>query len=105
LVPLNGTFSHQSGSAQAIFTIDRNSASVVDHQPEGAESLTRSRINGHDAVTIRNAVVEGLPPGIVANELLVANGSRSFSVIMSAKERDLPRLWSEFVSSVRIAPG
>ena len=98
-------FLARSYEPQSIFSIDHDSPDIVDHQPEGAESLTRSRISGHDAVTIRNAVVEGLPPGVIANELLVANGSRSFSVIMSARARDLSPLWNEFIRSVRIDSG
>jgi hypothetical protein len=98
-------FLARSYAPRAIFSIDHDSPNVVNHQPEGAESLTRSRISGCDAVTILNAVVKGLPPGIVANELGVANRSRSFSVIMSASERDLPALWNKFIRSVRIRGG
>jgi len=57
-----------------------------------------------DAQVVTNAVLDGLPPGIAANELLVGNGSQSFSVIMSASPSDLGDMWGPFVASVQVKP-
>jgi hypothetical protein len=99
------TFLARSTQPPAIFSIERASADVVDHGPEANESLTPMQLGGVDAVVVTNASVEGLPPGVVANELLVANGSRSFTAILSAGEQDLASLWNEFIASIRVTPG
>ena len=98
------TFLARSTRPPAIFSIERASADVVDHDPEASESLTPMQVGGVDAVLVTNAFVEGLPVGVIANELLVANGSRSFTAILSAGEQDLAPLWNEFIASVRVTP-
>lgn len=56
------------------------------------------------AVVVAYVVLEGLPAGISANELLVSNGDQSFSVIMSAETADLSELWDVFIHSVAVTP-
>ena len=57
-----------------------------------------------NAQVVTNAALDGLPPGIAANELRVDNGSQSFSVIMSASPSDLGDMWDPFVASVQVEP-
>lgn len=88
----------------SIFSIDREDPGIIDHDPEAGESLSEMRLGDADAKVVTNAVVDGLPPGIAANELLVDNGSRSFSVIMSARPSDLSGMWQTFIASVHVEP-
>lgn len=96
-------FLARSVSSHAVLSIDRDLPNVTEHKPEGQESIESADIDGVDAVIVTNAFLEGLAPELEARELLIANGDRSFSVIMSAREEDLPSLWEEFMGSVRIA--
>lgn len=96
------TFVARSADPLAVFSIDRDTPGVVDHEPEGEERMSATTIDGVDAVVIDDARLDGLPPGIVAKELLVANGDRSFSVILSSTENELSQLWDAFIASVKI---
>jgi hypothetical protein len=62
------------------------------------------RLGDVNAQAVTNAVVDGLPPGIGANELLVDNRPQSFSVIMSASPSDLADMWDPFIASVQVEP-
>jgi hypothetical protein len=97
-------FLARSYGPRSIFSIDREDPGIVDHDPEAGESVSEMRLGDADAKVVTNAVVDGLPPGIAANELLVDNGSRSFSVIMSASPSDLSGLWQTFIASVHVEP-
>lgn len=85
-----------------LLTIEPDRPAVIGHEAEGDETLTSVTIVGVDAVVVSNAVLEGLPEELEARELLVANGDRSFTLIMSALEPELPRLWRRFIASVDI---
>jgi hypothetical protein len=61
------------------------------------------KIDGVEAVAVTKAVVDGIPPGIVANELLVSNDGRSFSLILSARASDLAGMWPDLLASISIA--
>ncbi|HEX2294066.1 MAG TPA: hypothetical protein VHN37_02025, partial [Actinomycetota bacterium] len=98
-------FLARSFESRGVLSIQRDTADVVRHEPEGEESVAPADIEGVDAVVVTDAVLAGLPAGVAARELLVANRERSFTVILSAAEPALPRLWDDFISSVRIAPG
>ena len=93
-------FLARSQDPRAVFSIDSDSPAVVDHAARAGERLSDLKIDGVKTVVVNHAAVDGLPPGIEANELLVANGARSFSVIMSSAVADLPRLWTSFMGSV-----
>lgn len=93
-------FLARSQDPRAVFSIDSDSPAVVDHTARAGEKLSDLEISGVKTVVVNHAAVDGLPPGIEANELLVANGGRSFSVIMSSAVADLPRLWTSFVGSI-----
>lgn len=95
-------FLAMGGSTPAVLSIDRDSPDVVEHRAEDGESLTQLTIDGVEAVVVTDAVIEGLEPGKAARELLVANGDRSFSLIMSAPEQDLPSIWDPLMSSLEI---
>lgn len=95
-------FLARSSSPRAVFSIAGDDPTTVDLSARQGETLTSVEIDGVDAVVVTNAAVEDLPSGIVASELRVANGSRSFSVIMSAPERELPMLWDVFIDSVDV---
>lgn len=96
------TFLARSDEPRGVFSIEPDEPDVIEHEPEGEESVATTEIDGVDAVIVSDAVLEGLPPDIAARELLVANGDRSFSLIMSAEENELPPLWEEFITSVKI---
>lgn len=96
-------FLARSENPRAIFSIDLDEPSVVDHSAEPGEFVADVTVGGHPAVLVTNAVVEGLPPGIEARELLVANGNRSFSAILSAESAELPALWDAFFTSAAFA--
>jgi hypothetical protein len=95
-------FLARSVSPPALFTIDRDSPNVIEHEPEAQETIVPADIDGVNAVVVNNASLENLAPGLEARELLVANGDRSFSVIMSTRRENLSSLWEEFMRSVRI---
>jgi hypothetical protein len=93
-----------SRDPQAIFSIAGAAPNVVDYEAAGTESVTAIELTGGvAAVVVIGKSLEGMPPGVISNELLVSNGS-SFSVITSAVERDLDAMWSEFGSSVSVQP-
>ena len=98
----SSTFFARSDIPPALFSIERDDPSVVNHEPEGPESVRRADIDGVEAVVVENAVLEGLPAGLAARELLVANGDRSFSAILSAPEAELPQLWDRLITTIRI---
>jgi hypothetical protein len=97
-------FLARSFSPPSVFSIDVDAPSVVEHEPEGGESVAPARIPGVDAVVVTDAALEGLQPGLEARELLVSNGDRSFTVIMSAPESEIASLWKVFISSVAVEP-
>ncbi|HKE67835.1 MAG TPA: hypothetical protein VKB55_01190 [Nocardioidaceae bacterium] len=97
-------FLARSDEPMAIFSIDREEPGITDHDAEAGESVSDSHLDDVDAKLVTNAVVDGLPPGIAANELLVDNGSRSFSVIMSASPGDLAGMWQTFIASLHVEP-
>jgi hypothetical protein len=94
----------RSMAPQAYFTIaaEDDDPDLLLPEPEPGEVVVALSIDGHDAVEITNAHLDGLPEGIAAAELYVANGDRSFSVIMSAPEDSLVALWETFMSSVSV---
>jgi hypothetical protein len=92
----------RSGSPRAILSIAHDSGDVTSHEPEPGESLEPLSLDGVDAVVVTNAVLDGLPVGVAANELLVSNGERSFSMIMSAEAEHLDALWADLMASVAV---
>jgi hypothetical protein len=96
------SFIARSADPPGVFSIAREMPSVVNHEPEGDESVRPAKIEGVEAMIVNDAVLEGLPAGIVARELLVANGDASFSAILSSTRSEQPRLWDRFIGSVRI---
>jgi hypothetical protein len=96
-------FLARSSEPPSIFSIDREESGIV-HDPEPGESVSEMRLGDVDAQVVTNAVLDGLPPGIAANELLVDNGPQSFSVIMSANPSDLADMWDRFIASIEIEP-
>lgn len=88
----------------AIFSINPASPGEILHDAETGETVTPLTFGDVHAIVVLNAVVEGLPPGIAANELVVANGARSFSLILSAPPTDLADLWEPFVESISVEP-
>jgi hypothetical protein len=96
-------FFARSNSPRALLTIDNDSPSVTDHQARPGETLSKLDIKGVKAVVVTNAALNDLPSGISANELLVSNGDRSFSVIMSGDSDAVPKFWETFVTSITIA--
>jgi hypothetical protein len=96
-------FLAQSSEPPSIFSIDPEEPGLT-HDPESGESVSEMQLGDVDAQVVTNAVLDGLPPGIAANELLVDNGSQSFSVIMSASPSVLGDMWDPFVASVQVEP-
>ncbi len=97
-------FLAQSMTSRSLFTIDADASAVTQVAARPGESLSNLQLDGVDAVIVTDAAIEGLPPGISSNELLVSNGASSFSVIMSGATEDLPELWDVFVRSVAVTP-
>lgn len=96
-------FLARSDNPPGVLSIEPDAPGVIEHQPEAEESVTPVDIDGVDAVIVSDAVLEGgLPPGVEARELLVANGDRSFTLIMSTVEAELPSLWDELIASLTI---
>lgn len=97
-------FLARSASPRSLFSVMEDVPSVATATPEGGEVITDLELDGVKAVVVTDAVLEGLPDGISANELLVSNGDESFSVIMSGETEALPELWDQFVRSVAVTP-
>ncbi len=97
-------FLARSMSPRSVFTISEESPEVTDHVLEPGESVSELDFGTVRAVVVADAVIEGIPAGISANELLVSNGDQSFSVIMSAETADLSELWDVFINSVAVTP-
>jgi len=97
-------FFARSIAPRSLFTIDSDSPSTTDHAQEPGETLSEHYLGDVRAVVVTDAVLEGMPSGVSSNELLVSNGDRSFSVIMSAPSADLPELWDVFLNSVSVTP-
>ena len=95
-------FLARSADPPSVLSIAPDTPDIVDHEPQGGEILTSTRIDGVEAVIVEGAELEGLPPSVAARELLVANGNRSFTLIFSASETELPALWEGFIESVEI---
>lgn len=98
-------FLARSMSPQSVFSIDSDVPTVVTDNPaEPGESLSEIDVGTADAVVVTDAVIEGLPPGVSSNELVVSNGEKSFTVIMSASTADLSEMWDVFIGSVTATP-
>jgi hypothetical protein len=95
-------FLARSSQPQAVISIAAEPSDIVQHEPEGGETVSPATIATVEAVVVENAAVDGLPAGVVANELLVANGTRSFSLIMSSGQSDLPVLWDDLLASISV---
>ncbi|MEQ1702726.1 MAG: hypothetical protein ABMA25_21670 [Ilumatobacteraceae bacterium] len=97
-------FSALSVSPRSFFTIYAEPPDIADHPPRPGEELQSIDLGpGITAVVVLDAAIEGLPAGVSANELLVSNGDRSFSVIMSSISANLDEFWSVFIASVQVA--
>jgi hypothetical protein len=97
-------FLARSSDPPAVFSIDHDTSDVTAYSARAGESLSTVQLDGLPNVVVTHAAISGLPVGVVANELLVTNASRSFSVIMSARAADLPAMWQTFVGSLHVAP-
>jgi len=97
-------FLARSLGPRAIFSIDAASSDVTEHGAESGETVTPTTLGEVDAVVVSNASVDGLPSGISANEILVSNGTKSFSVILSAAPADLAEIWAPFIDSLTVEP-
>jgi hypothetical protein len=95
-------FLARSLQPRAIMSIAGESSDTVEHEPEVGETVIPTTIAGVEAVVVENAAIDSLPVGVVANELLVANGDDSFSLIMSSDPGDLPTLWNDLLGSIAI---
>jgi hypothetical protein len=95
-------FLARSSRPLAIVSIAAESSDIVQKESEVGETMTPTTIADVEAMVVENAVLDGLPVGVVANELLVANGDDSFSLIMSSNEEDLPALWNDLLASIAI---
>ncbi|MDO9175894.1 MAG: hypothetical protein Q7V62_13895, partial [Actinomycetota bacterium] len=96
-------FFAQSMTPPSLITILGAGDDIADHARPG-ETLSDLDLGVDEAVVITDAALDGLPAGFSANELLVANGSQSFSVIMSGPASVMPDLWAVFVESLVVAP-
>jgi hypothetical protein len=95
-------FLARSVQPPAILSIAAASPEIAEHDAEAGEDVATISIDNVDAIVVTNAAVDGLPPGIVANELLVVNGARSFSLVLSTTEQDLAPLWDQLTASIAI---
>jgi hypothetical protein len=91
-------------SPQAVFSIDGDGPAVTEYSARPGESLSTADLGGLHNVVVTHAAISGLPAGIDANELLVSNATRSFSLIMSATAANLPAMWKAFITSVHVDP-
>jgi hypothetical protein len=96
-------FLARSTEPRSIFSIEPDDPGV-SHDPEDGESVSELQLGDVKAQVVTNAVIDGLPPGIAANELLVDNGFQSFSVIVSASPSDLADMWDPFLASLQVEP-
>jgi len=97
-------FFARSASPPALITIVNAGDDIADYDPRPGETVTDLDLGAAKAVVVTDAALDGLPEGISANELLVSNGSHSFSVIMSGASTALPELWATFVGSLMVVP-
>lgn len=67
------------------------------------ETISELDLGTDAALVVTNAALDGLPSGLSVNELLVSNGERSFSLIMSAPTSILPELWADFIDSIGVS--
>jgi hypothetical protein len=95
-------FLARSLDPRSVLSIARDGPSVIDHGSEPGERLSVLEGLGDEAVIVENAVLSGLPAGLAANELFVANGDRSFSLILSATEADLDAIWEQLLDSIAV---
>lgn len=96
-------FLAKSLSPRAIFSIDTGSAEDArSYEKRPGETVTPTTIGNVDALIVSNAALEGLPAGIAGNELVIDNGERSVSVIMSAEQADLDVMWDQFIGSLQV---
>lgn len=97
-------FVARSSPLRALVTVGLGTPDVVDYTPDPGETMTSITVSDRPAVTVTGVVIDGLPAGVLSNDLFVDNGPRSFSLIMSASATDLPGLWEPFLASAAIAP-
>jgi hypothetical protein len=98
------TFIARSTNPRALFTIDYETPDVTATGVRPGERLSTIELGGLRNVVVTHAALSGLPAGVDSNELRVSNGTRSFSVIMSAATADLPAMWQTFIESVHVDP-
>ena len=96
-------FVARSTDPVAVFSIDHGSAEVTTYESRPGEGTSTVDLAGLRNVVVTNSAVSGLPAGIDSNKLLVSNGERSFSVIMSAPAADLAPMWQTFITSIEVA--
>lgn len=96
-------FIARSTDPPAVFSIDHGSVDVTTYDSRPGEGTSTVDLAGLRNVVVTNSAVSGLPAGIDSNKLLVSNGERSFSVIMSAPAADLPPMWQTFITSIEVA--
>jgi hypothetical protein len=86
---------------RAILTIHSETSSVVNHEPQSGETVSQGVLEDRSAVIVLRAKVDGLPAGIVANKLLVDNGSDSFTLTLSSDPASVDQLWQRLIHSIR----
>ncbi len=97
-------FFAQSMTPPSLITILGAGDDIAGHDARPGETLSDLDLGVDEAVVITDAALDGLPAGLSGNELLVANGTQSFSVIMSGPASVMPDLWAVFVESLVVAP-
>jgi hypothetical protein len=96
-------FSARSMRRRSLITIAADSAQVTDYDRRPGETILEPDLGVDAALIVTNSAIEGLPADLSANALLVSNGERSFSVIMSGPTTDLPELWAVFIDSFSVS--
>jgi hypothetical protein len=93
-----------SGATGAILRCGTDVDGTVHHEAEADEVLRRTSVDGCTALEIENAHIDGLPAGVVAFELGVDAGDRSFRAIMSGLPVGVEQVWNGFVASIDVEP-
>jgi hypothetical protein len=98
-------FAAVSGSDHGFLSIISAEPDIVGQPvPRAGETHRALPIPGVVATQIEDAAIQGLPDELAANELVVANGDRSFSLILTADVDAIDGIWAVFVSSLTIEP-
>lgn len=74
------------------------------YEPREGETVAALVLDGANALQITDSAMDGLPPGVSANTLIVDNGEDSFSLILSGAEVALSEAWETLVSTMEIEP-